>query len=199
MSASLINLASAVVGTIFRPRRSLGVFVPDCVVDETHTDDLVITQHPVERGSPITDHAYKQPEELRVTYAWSNSNISAIADFSENYCKRVYQSLLELQASCVPIEVVTGKRTYTDMLIAGMTTTTNRETEYMLSVTIFLKKINLVSTQLVDLPPQENHAQPSTTAPVQDSGVRQPTEVSPTRQPAVQSGASAVSNALMGR
>lgn len=40
---------------------------------ELHHDELEITEHPVEQGAAIADHAYKRPAEVIIECAWSNS------------------------------------------------------------------------------------------------------------------------------
>lgn len=42
-------------------------------IEELHTDDLEITEHPVEQGANIADHAFKRPAEVVLKLAWSNS------------------------------------------------------------------------------------------------------------------------------
>lgn len=42
-------------------------------LEEIHRDDLEITEHPVEMGAPIADHAFKRPAEVIIRCAWSNS------------------------------------------------------------------------------------------------------------------------------
>ena len=64
-----------------KPRRSIGstsdgdaaMLVANVTIEESHHDELEITDHPVERGSNISDHAYKRPNEVTVLVAWSNS------------------------------------------------------------------------------------------------------------------------------
>jgi hypothetical protein len=45
----------------------------DAVIEEQHSDSVEITQHPVEVGSYISDHAYKKPAELTITMGWTIS------------------------------------------------------------------------------------------------------------------------------
>ena len=45
----------------------------DVVVEEIHEDHLEITDHPVENGTNITDHSFKRPIEVKVSYGWSES------------------------------------------------------------------------------------------------------------------------------
>lgn len=47
--------------------------IAQATIEEIHKDELEITNHPVEQGAPITDHAYKMPEEVIIHCAWSNS------------------------------------------------------------------------------------------------------------------------------
>jgi soluble lytic murein transglycosylase-like protein len=44
--------------------RKIGMIIPDVVVSEKHSDTLEITEHPVETGAAISDHAYKRPSEV---------------------------------------------------------------------------------------------------------------------------------------
>lgn len=75
-----LGLASMAI----RPVRGLkeievgdGEFLPDIIADATieerHADHLEVTEHPVEQGAAISDHAYKRPAEVSITMAWSNS------------------------------------------------------------------------------------------------------------------------------
>lgn len=49
------------------------LFVPDATIEEVHNTELEITDHPVEQGAAISDHAFKRPEELIITAGWSDS------------------------------------------------------------------------------------------------------------------------------
>ena len=42
-------------------------------VEEHHRDELEITEHPVEQGAAISDHAFKRPAEVTLVLGWSNS------------------------------------------------------------------------------------------------------------------------------
>ena len=81
LPAAAIGLGSIII----RPRRGFLIPVPEgqegppelfiaqAVVQEHHTDTLTITQHPVESGAAIADHAYKEPAEITIVCGWSNS------------------------------------------------------------------------------------------------------------------------------
>jgi hypothetical protein len=42
-------------------------------IEEVHSDEMEITEHPVEQGSVIADHAFARPSEVILTLGWSNS------------------------------------------------------------------------------------------------------------------------------
>lgn len=62
---------------IFAITKSDGETLPDiiaqAVVEERHQDELEVTDHPVEVGAMIADHAYKRPATVTLTLGWSNS------------------------------------------------------------------------------------------------------------------------------
>lgn len=47
--------------------------IAQVTIEEIHHDEMEITDHPVERGAAIGDHAYKRPAEVVIRCAWSNS------------------------------------------------------------------------------------------------------------------------------
>ncbi len=52
---------------------TLSDIVAQAVLEEKHVDRLEITEHPVEYGAAISDHAFKIPAEVVLTLGWSNS------------------------------------------------------------------------------------------------------------------------------
>lgn len=155
--------------------RSLGTIVPNVVVEEQHRDELLITEHPIEQGAAISDHAYKRPAEVTMRCGWSNS--SPYSDGTEDYIKDVYQLLLKLQASAVPFNLVTGKRVYRDMLVSSLNVQNDAAAEYALLVVATLRQIIRVQTQSVTLAPQPAQKNPDQSSPTIDNGTKQPTSV----------------------
>lgn len=49
------------------------LFIPDATIEEVHNDELEITDHPVEQGASISDHAFKRPPDVVITAGWSDS------------------------------------------------------------------------------------------------------------------------------
>ena len=84
---ALANYALATTGT-----RSIGNMSPHVVVEEVHRDELVITQHPVEIGAPVTDHSFMMPWTVEIHCGWSNSTAGA-----DGYVQAVYEAMLAQQ------------------------------------------------------------------------------------------------------
>ncbi len=158
-----------------------GIF-PDVTTEETHSDSLTITEHPIEQGTPITDHAYKNQAELTMRVGWSNSkdtNERKKGSVVINDIADAYAYLLKLQASRVPFDVVTGKRAYKNMLIKSLATSTDRKTSEILDIVVGFKQIIVVktSTSKIEI---TNQKTPQVTGSTQNTGNKNPLPAAPT-------------------
>lgn len=155
---------SQLIQTIVLPRG----FEADAIAEEKHSDLLTITENPVEQGAAITDHAFKRPAELTLRIGYSNSSQQSLGD--PLYVQIVYALFLALQAACVPFGLITGKRIYQNLLIAGLETFTDEKWEYAMMLTVTLKEIILVSTQVVSVGSAANMAAPGVNGATQNLG-----------------------------
>jgi hypothetical protein len=114
-------------------------FHPEVTIEEDADDVLEITQHPVEQGAAITDHAYKRPAEVRMRLGWSDK----ATNMSSN---QLYGNILDLQSSRRPFTIQTGKRAYNNMLVADLRQHTDAKFEYSLMIEITFRQILLVNT-----------------------------------------------------
>lgn len=153
------------------PRRSIGGLVAQITVEEHHDDELEISEHPVEQGPDVTDHSFKRPSTLSIRCAWSNSSENAAGN--DAYVRDIYQQLLDLQATRQPLEVITGKRAYSAMLIRSLSVTTDAQTEYALFADVGLREVILVETLSAAVPAAADMADPTKTGPVRDIGPQQ--------------------------
>lgn len=157
---------------LFKPRttRSIGgdaakgikpPIIAPCVVREGHMDDFRITSHPVEFGAPISDHTFAEPKRLQMEIIYSESgNFSAlktaaslvgIQSAQNKTLKEYYQQFFDLQANNQAFDIVTGKRTYKNMLIENITCETTTESENLLKLNIdFLEVIIVRATLTTD-------------------------------------------------
>lgn len=174
---SLITNGIALVGSnvltaLFRQGRSIAGIVPNLVVEETHNDELTITDHPIEQGAAISDHAFKNPAQVNVRYGWSNS--SGFFDIGSPSPDDVYKQLLALQATREPFDMVTGKRRYRNMLFKSLAVTTDATSENSLMVTATLRQVIIVQTTTTTLQPTAVQATPEKTAETDNNGTKQP-------------------------
>jgi hypothetical protein len=163
-----MSLLDDVFALISTPFRAIGTILPDVVVEEQHRDVLVITDHPVERGAAISDHAFKLPVEVEIRCGFSNSTVA-----DEGYVQAVYQEFLDLQASRVPFDVFTGKRVYSNMLIRSLQVTTDEHSESALLVIAGLREVIIADTSTTSSPPQSAQASPQQTAGIVNTGSKQ--------------------------
>ena len=149
-----------------RGRTIMGL-TADVTIEEKHKDETQITSHPVDQGSPISDHAYNEPPELTTKIAWAGAPLEL---------SMIYQGLLLIKEQFVRLVVMTGKRLYTDMLIKSMSLTTDLTSENALVLEINFKKVLITKTSetIVTI---DNQATPEATADVQNGGTVQKTEV----------------------
>ena len=176
---------STIESLLFTKGRQFAGIIPDVTIEEQHTDTLTITDHPVEMGAAISDHAFKNPAEVTAKLGWSQqmallSSVLSGGLFSgTSSLQQMYEKLQALQASRIPFDLSTGKRHYQNMLIKSLAVLTDAETENVLMVTVVFREVIRVSSQYTTLSASDQ-ANPQQTAPVQDAGTKtaQPTNQS---------------------
>lgn len=115
--------SSGIMPAMFGVRRSIGTIIPDVTIEESHSDRLTVTQHPIADGSPVSDHAYKLPATITMRIGFSNAGAinnaigagvagfasggisgalgaagsNLMSSFTEERVKTVYDNLLKLQ------------------------------------------------------------------------------------------------------
>lgn len=165
--AELLNLLSP----IFIRARSIAGIVANVTVEEIHLDELIITEHPIEQGSVVTDHAYKRPAKVVLRVGWSNSAPQAGGD--PNYVQDIYDTFLTLQANRELLQIITGKRIYQNMLIHRLAVTTDEKTENALMMTCDCQEALFATTQTVTVPSNSVQATPGVTGSKQMTGGKQ--------------------------
>jgi hypothetical protein len=150
--------------------RSMGGFTADAVLEEIGVDEMVITDHPVEEGSSISDHAYKLPSEITLTYVWSDGG-KQNAGQDPGFLRSIYSQILQLQIDKNPFEIYTGKRAYKNMLLQSLRCPTDQKTNFVLYVQMHCREVLMASTQTVSVTSDASkHLIPAKTAPVVNQG-----------------------------
>jgi hypothetical protein len=155
-------------------QRNIGGFIADVTIEETHTDTLEVTEHPVEQGAAVTDHAFVKPANLIIKAGWSNSSLQAGGD--PNYVNDTYQDFLDLQASRQPFDIITGKRSYSNMLFTRLTTRSDDANANSMVLECECREIITVNTQTVTVP-NANQATPTETGGLSNRGQVNPAPV----------------------
>lgn len=169
-----------ILSTLFQQQsRRIGLIVPSVVVSEKHSDTLEITEHPVETGAPVSDHAYKRPSEvvMEVGFAGGGSLLDFIDTSSLGLMlglspKETYQQILDLQTSRIPFDVVTGKRLYSNMLIRAIEVTTDRTSENVLMAVLTLREVIIAQTQQISVADKADMKEGAKTSAVINSGTK---------------------------
>ncbi|MCX5516238.1 hypothetical protein C3941_19805 [Kaistia algarum] len=157
------------VAILIQPQRIIGTVIPDVVIEETARDTLFITQHPVEKGASISDHAFSMPIELEMQCGWSDSTAGYVG-----YADEVYQEMLALQEMREPFTVFTPSRSYPNMLIAGLERTTNEQTPNAAMLRVLLREVIIVSTEVTSVGnSKSSQAMPQKTTTTVSSGTKQ--------------------------
>lgn len=169
-----------ILSTLFHQQsRKIGLIIPSVVVSEKHSDTLEITEHPVEIGAAVADHAYKRPSEvvMEVGFAGGGSLLDFVDTSSIGLSlglspQETYQELLDLQNSRIPFDVVTGKRLYSNMLIRALEVTTDKTTENVLSAVLTLREVLITQTQQITVANKSDMKDGASTSAVSNAGTK---------------------------
>jgi hypothetical protein len=138
--------------------REIGTLIPNVVIEEIHRDELQITQHPVETGTPVSDHAFMMPVTVEMRCGWSNSSAQSVG-----YVQAVYSALQQLQQSRTPFNITTGKRQYSNMLIRSLIVRTDPDSEYTLNVIALCQQVTIVGSATTSASNSDGTIDPAST------------------------------------
>lgn len=201
ISTGVIGAAEAALFRPKGSKRKIGTLTAQVTIEERHTDEMETTRHPVDQGASITDHAFKRPAVLFIRASWSASpaqasllssvvsgalfraapelvaagaaagllpNTSQATDLA-----RVYSDLLNMQAQAQLVDIVTGKRAYTNMLLTSVMVDTTVKSENSLDVVITAEQVIIVSAQVVSVSSAAADQQfQHSTAPLLNTGAK---------------------------
>lgn len=139
------------------PTNGGDAIIPDVIVSEVHDDQVTVTQHPVDTGAAISDHAIVQPASVTCVFGWSDSSraLNSALDGSilkgMATTKDVYDRLVELKNNRELLRLSTGKRVYPSVLITALKVTTTVDTESAAIIEITFQEVFLVEGKTVSL------------------------------------------------
>ena len=130
-----------------------GLFL-DAFLKVVHTLNLTVTQHPVETGANISDHAYIEPAQLQISFLMSDCATSIIPGQFGDWSSRsvsAFQALRQIQLQRVPVQITTRLNVYQNMLITSLLPTEDNTTCHGLRGTCTLQEIFVATVQTVQI------------------------------------------------
>ncbi len=155
-----------------------GRFVFDAVFDTSHNANLMVTEHPVQSGGSVADHAFMEPDEVQLEIGMSDVATSVGTNHSVN----AYTRLRAIMASREPVTLVTRLKTYQNMLIVSLSAPDDYTTMNALRASVGFKQINIVSVSTVRV--QQTVSASTTTSQTGNTGSGGGSSGGSTRKPA---------------
>jgi hypothetical protein len=143
------------------PDRSIGAFKATITVEENALDELEITEHPIQQGASITDHAYSRPSLITISVLCNDDD----APLSETYAK-----ILSIQSSRSLLKVITGKRIYRNMLVRSIEQKTDIENEKILNLSVQLQQVIIATLASASVPPRNRMGNAKKTGSTENAG-----------------------------
>lgn len=154
---------SSLVGTRFNTRLESPLFVIefDTTPREVHTGSTTPTDHPIEDGAVVTDHAIEQPLEIElqgvitsrpITVLASERTTSFMANGLDGRPESAWDRIRLLRTSKQLVSVFTELREYSNMMIVSDSVTRDARTGRVLDISLRLREIRLATVETTDAP-----------------------------------------------
>lgn len=151
-----------------KQKTSIGSVELDASVSEQHTGAVEVTDHPVETGGAISDHARPLPETVTIEglisntpmpeagaatqeRTWAGVNYRSSSEMAPTNASEGYAALLKLKDAGELITVVTALRTYENMVLTSLTVPRDARTGNGLRFAASLKQVRVANSQTVQV------------------------------------------------
>lgn len=134
---------------------NLTLFVFDATLGETHSVAVEWTEHPVEDGAVVSDHATVMQQTTSFTGTLSRTSLATDPRIANEpgRLEQAADTLLQMAANKTRVTVFTSFRVLDDWRIAAVNIKRSPEIGQAAEFTVDLKKIVIVSSEQVDIPP----------------------------------------------
>lgn len=159
LAQSATNIKGMSYDSLLFCKTNLGGYFFDGFLEVGHNIETEITEHPVETGAAITDHAYIKPKELTMKVCVSDVHQSLVAgQFTGKYPRHVgaWNLLKQLQQDRIPLSVFTKLGSYDNMLIKSLESSDTSETYTMLVAIVKLREIPVARVKTVKISSSPN-------------------------------------------
>lgn len=126
----------------------------DAIFSTNHTSRLNITEHPVQTGANVSDHAFKEADVLTFQIGMSDvmeSHVMGQFAGSDSRSVDAYLKIKELQAQRLPIIVSTKFGIYNNMMIETISADDDSTTTHALKATVVLKELFVTEVTTVKI------------------------------------------------
>lgn len=156
---------------------SYGRFTFDAVFRTDHMANVTVTQHPVQTGAAISDHAYSEPDEVTLEIGMSD----AVSYAGTNHSVNAYSQLRAIMAKREPVTLITRLQSYKNMVITSMSAPDDYTTMNALKATIYFRQVEMVSVSTITVQQKvtaSSTAQPTTSSSGSGSSTKKPSSSS---------------------
>ena len=116
----------------------------DAIISLDHSSELQVSEHPIQNGANIVDHAFIVPPKLNMSIGMSDAMESFYeGQFSGTPSRSVaaFEVLQKLQTDRLPLTITTRLKTYTNMLLTGINVTDDSSTTLGLRAAVTFRQI----------------------------------------------------------
>ena len=140
-------------------KTNIGGYFFDAFLRQDHSSELEITDHPVQSGSNISDHAFMKPRELTLELGMTEAFDSIVpGQFADNYMRSVsaFRLLQDLQRTAQPLRILTRLQLYENMILQRLSAPDDYITRHALKCTATFREIIVpeVKTVAISAAPQ---------------------------------------------
>ena len=160
-------MATAQLALLYQPFNAIiDQLVLDASIKEEHSAEVDVTDHAVEQGSSITDHARPKPEEVTIEGVVSNTPLNRFQTLrAESFdgvawqtsaavnavrgmpgaAESAYRALRDLRDTPKLVTIVTALRTYDNMLLTSLKVPRDAQTGDCLRFEAKFKQVRIVT------------------------------------------------------
>lgn len=184
----------AIVGSTIRDAEGLDLITLDATIREGHSASVELSTHPVDVATQVSEHAIVNPIEVEITGVVTNTPTSPQAlaglealeaagvggDF-DGRVAATFGVMLELISAPQTVTLVTGLRTYDDMMLVELNAIREGNPGRQdIRPRMNFVQVTFATAEVVDVPPDViARAQRSSSAKKQDKGQQAEKQATP--------------------
>lgn len=134
----------------------------DATLSERYQGDAVVTDHPVEEGSDITDHIRRSPERVDIEAQVSNHPIVALASLRatpilpggdpRQRAEEAFEFLRGIKDAGLLVDLSTTLADYENFALISLGVTRDKDTRNIVALSMSFREVQIALTQTVAAP-----------------------------------------------